>query len=596
MSRSSRAATLLVAAHLGVAVPAPQAGPGGGGAPAWSPPVAGPIVRAYAPPPAPYAPGHRGIDFAAAPGTTVRAVGGGVVVFAGQVGGTLHVVVDHGDGVRTGVSFLAAVSVSPGQAVRRGDPVGTAGGAGEGHAPGVVHLGLRRGETYLDPALLFGAPDLAATVRLVPVEEPAGVRLGPDGRGPGGTIPAWMWVADLGAAAARAVQDGEAWTTGAAGAALDAVTGFVARGAATLDGLPAPFRSLAERLVAGLVAPVLGPVREAVSGFDPSFLAVELLTRGLRAAGVAAPPAVVVHAAITTARALAERTAEWLGQRGTCTSGDVPPERVRSRGHGLVAVGGFNSATGAGGRTFDLAPEALGFGGADVTWFSYRGPGRPYRPADTWGDLGTAARRLAAQLRAEQRARPGRPVDLVGHSQGGLVIEAFLKLEYRPEDPSFPPLGAVVTLASPHRGAPLAVLARRAGRSALGPVAAAAARALDEPPPGTVAVEEMAGGSGFLDLLARRPLPPGVRVTTVGAVDDVMVPVDRTRLAGAEHVVVDPAGLLDDHARIVDDPEALRAVRLALAGMPPPCLGLADALRSAIVPAAEDEAVALTSL
>ncbi|MBV8386955.1 MAG: M23 family metallopeptidase, partial [Acidimicrobiia bacterium] len=41
------------------------------------------------------------MDYATAPGTEVRAAADGEVVFAGQVGGTLHVVVLHGDGIRT---------------------------------------------------------------------------------------------------------------------------------------------------------------------------------------------------------------------------------------------------------------------------------------------------------------------------------------------------------------------------------------------------------------------------------------------------------------------------------------------------------------
>ncbi len=56
----------------------------------------------------------------------VTAAAEGVVEFAGQVGGTLHVVVRHPDGLRTSYSFLASIDVVEGQEVVRGTIVGTA--------------------------------------------------------------------------------------------------------------------------------------------------------------------------------------------------------------------------------------------------------------------------------------------------------------------------------------------------------------------------------------------------------------------------------------------------------------------------------------
>ena len=56
-----------------------------------------------------YAAGHRGVDFAAAPGTPVRAANDGVVSFAGSVAGTLHVTIAHAGDLRTSYSFLSSV-------------------------------------------------------------------------------------------------------------------------------------------------------------------------------------------------------------------------------------------------------------------------------------------------------------------------------------------------------------------------------------------------------------------------------------------------------------------------------------------------------
>src|SRR3954449_9293002 len=99
----------------------------------WLRPVDGAGVEPFDAPSSPYAAGHRGVDFAAAPGTAARAANDGVVSFAGSVADTLHVTVAHTGGLRTSYSFLAGVSVSTGQGIARGDVLGTAGGTGPDH-------------------------------------------------------------------------------------------------------------------------------------------------------------------------------------------------------------------------------------------------------------------------------------------------------------------------------------------------------------------------------------------------------------------------------------------------------------------------------
>lgn len=123
------------------------------------PPVDGVVVDSFRPPDHIGAPGNRGWEYATDPGTPVRAVAGGVVAFAGQVGGRLHVSIDHAGGLRTSYSFLAEVTVSRGQAVRAGHQVGRAGSR--------FHFGVRRNGDYIDPATLFG-PGPAGPARLVP--------------------------------------------------------------------------------------------------------------------------------------------------------------------------------------------------------------------------------------------------------------------------------------------------------------------------------------------------------------------------------------------------------------------------------------------
>ena len=92
----------------------------------------------------------------------------------GAVVGARHVVVAHTGGLRTSYSFLATVTVHRGQRVAAGEVLGTTGGTGPNHVPSVVHFGLRTGDEYIDPMLLFGAVDLTQVVHLAPTDEPFG--------------------------------------------------------------------------------------------------------------------------------------------------------------------------------------------------------------------------------------------------------------------------------------------------------------------------------------------------------------------------------------------------------------------------------------
>lgn len=124
----------------------------------WQPPVT-PIVveRPYAAPAGPYAPGHRGVDLRADPGSIVRAPAPGVVRVAGRVAGKAVVSIAHPHRIlgRTGwrttyEGVLAGVDV--GDDVRAGDPLGVV--IAHAHARG-FHWGLKNGGVYADPMLLL---------------------------------------------------------------------------------------------------------------------------------------------------------------------------------------------------------------------------------------------------------------------------------------------------------------------------------------------------------------------------------------------------------------------------------------------------------
>jgi murein DD-endopeptidase MepM/ murein hydrolase activator NlpD len=133
-------------------------------------PVQGPVIRRFDPSETTYGPGHRGIDIAASPGTTVRSAGDGVVAFAGRIAGAFYVSVDHPDGIRTTYSWLETVSVRRGQEVGRGDSVGTSGGGHPGVEPPHLHFGARLADRYVDPLLLLARPSVVGLIHLAPLQ------------------------------------------------------------------------------------------------------------------------------------------------------------------------------------------------------------------------------------------------------------------------------------------------------------------------------------------------------------------------------------------------------------------------------------------
>ena len=131
------------------------------GHPTYRPPADAPVRDPFRPPPQPWLPGNRGIEYDTRPGEEVRAIGPGRVAFADAVAGRLVITVVHPGGLRSSYTALGRI------AVRRGDRV--AGGQVIGLAGGPLHLGVRRGDRYLDPASLWGTQVGGGRVVLVPV-------------------------------------------------------------------------------------------------------------------------------------------------------------------------------------------------------------------------------------------------------------------------------------------------------------------------------------------------------------------------------------------------------------------------------------------
>ncbi|AQU65592.1 LysM peptidoglycan-binding domain-containing M23 family metallopeptidase [Streptomyces niveus] len=91
---------------------------------------------------------HTGVDFAAASGTTVKAVGPGTVVSAGWSGSYGNeVVIKHDDGQYSQYAHLSSLAVSAGQTVAGGDQIGLSGSTGNSTGPH-LHFEIRTGPSY----------------------------------------------------------------------------------------------------------------------------------------------------------------------------------------------------------------------------------------------------------------------------------------------------------------------------------------------------------------------------------------------------------------------------------------------------------------
>lgn len=505
--------------------------------PRWVRPVPGPVVRPFRAPAQRFGPGHRGVDLATPPGGPVVAAGAGTVTFAGPVAGHAHVVVAHRGGLRTTYAFLDAVDTRTGARVEAGTRLGRAGGArsaAAGHA-GALHFALRVGDTYVDPMRLFGA---GTRVRILP------------GRHDGA-------VADP-ARERRSLLEV---------LRLDAIGDAARFGVGAVTGAEAAVRGA----FAGAGRVVLGVGRRGLATAVPA----------VQAAGRAVPSIRLAAAAWEVLDRLAGAFTRWNRCRGVPAAVGPP-----GSGHRVLAVAGLDSSTDPRtGATMPLEVAALGYEPDEVHWFSYLAPGRAYRRRHTWGGLVRAARRLGAHLRALQRAEPGREVDLVAHSQGGVVVAVYLALLYDPADPALPPLGPVVTLASPHLGVPLATLVAELRRT---PTGRALLRAADRRRGGGVplararVLAQLAEESPLLRRVWRAGLPHQVEVTSLAGIGDLAVPAPATAAPGAAVATVDPAGWRD-HRAILTDPRVSATVRMVLEGRPP-CPPLAVALRAAVMP------------
>lgn len=256
----------------------------------------------------------------------------------------------------------------------------------------------------------------------------------------------------------------------------------------------------------------------------------------------------------------------------------------------LVVLPGLTSRTGD--SPFDLA--ALGYGEDDWQPYSYLGvdeDGEPlaHGPEATWGRIHDMALALRDQLRVHAAEHPGQAVDLMGHSLGGMVGMYYLLVLHDATDPTLPPIGRIVTVASPLEGADSAdaiVRARdnRVGRmlvdlierqltppGADGPPAHGEMPVLDDLHTASPVVQAVADAwQRYRDDPWSSPLATGTDVLTLGTTLDPIVNEHRSDLPGADHVTVWEGDGRHAHSDVTRDARTQELLAAYLAGEPLP--------------------------
>ncbi len=322
-------------------------------------------------------------------------------------------------------------------------------------------------------------------------------------------------------------------------------------------------------------------------------------------------------------RAVEAVTGRESGGRSTlgCTERSrlkLPDYRDAPNDNVVVMVGGINTGW-ASGSTADVAGMGpkLGYDPARSYVFSYSDDPLRYDPSDTFADLRESAHRLDLLMQRIAREHPGSKVDILAHSQGGLVARYYLETADRGWSVKRPPVEHLVALATPHRGAPAAGVLDGIAETPTGELAlkglheahedgsalelpwlakivrpeillteAATNKAFNEasrflPDPYARSIQQMDPDSTFIENLATDDVVYGTQVLALQGKFDAVVPADHALFPGQPNRGID-GGFLSTaakiknlparHSGIVGDSEALAVTHSFLRGARLPCL------------------------
>lgn len=265
------------------------------------------------------------------------------------------------------------------------------------------------------------------------------------------------------------------------------------------------------------------------------------------------------------------------------SSGELPHGVTAPNDNVAVVIGGITSATDGTGGPPDLFRSVgeLGYSRWKTYLFSYRGvDGKrlhaPYDKQDTFYDLRLAGARLREVMHGIAERHPGADVDVLAHSQGGIVARTYLAQQARAWDASLPRVEHLVTFASPHQGVPAAAEIDELRSGPLPSKLLASGMDLlsrtrfPVPPPGSPSVLQLRSGSQLIEALGDQDVVFGTRVLALSTPNDLLVPAQRAEYPGKPHRTVPSSGVWG-HSGIVESRRALQLAHAFLGGAGPAC-------------------------
>ncbi|HVE75718.1 MAG TPA: peptidoglycan DD-metalloendopeptidase family protein [Actinomycetota bacterium] len=313
-------------------------------------------------------------------------------------------------------------------------------------------------------------------------------------------------------------------------------------------------------------------------------------------------PFVIAHAAVKQLKCEIKGGAQAPLLGGPSPSGRRRPPRPPND-HIVVAVAGIGSSTelrngqvkgNASMYEFDFV--SLGYGRDQTYFYSYKGLAKgsgdgksrmhaPYGKKDTYQPIEESARLLSLQIDEIRRRNPGKKIDIVAHSQGGVVAQYYITRMYRKQKTDETFLGNFVSISSPHLGADSARLGADIRSTWNGRLVAPGVDQITDrfglPPPGAPSAMQLAEDSLFMRRLNRDWDPSKVKTTTIAATYDYVVTSPHTRLRGASHYTADLKGIragFKSHGSVVDALSTRQFIYNTLKGTPSKCTGFSDVM------------------
>lgn len=221
-----------------------------------------------------------------------------------------------------------------------------------------------------------------------------------------------------------------------------------------------------------------------------------------------------------------------------------------------------------------LSPE-LADAGACVFALNYGGAPELLNPHIVqWGltDIKGSAQQLAAFVDTVLERTGASQVDIVGHSQGGVVARQYMRFEggTNPDDPSLNKVHSLVMLGASNHGTTFGEMQQQAHE--LGVLLDIPAQLVIRGQLGPAAVQQL-NGSGFLsNLNSGSQTQPGVSYTSIAShTDGVITPPESSFLEPGPDATVENVWLQDgcpsntaDHNDMLSDERAMYLVKSAL--------------------------------